>query len=204
MINTKEFKNGLFYVQDINSSSMINNLELKEDDLFLDACSAPGSKLFNALKYLKEENCFANDINNTRVNLIKDKAKILGFNNINYLNHDASILNNVISTKFNKILLDVPCSGLGVIGRKPDIKFHLNGSDLDELQVIQYSILNNVSELLEKDGLLCYSTCTLNTKENSKQVQRFIKEHDDYILLKEETIINNLGDMFYYAICKKV
>lgn len=204
LIYTKEFNDGCFYIQDINSSLMINNLDLKTNDLFLDACSAPGSKLFNALDYIESKNAYSNDINETRVNLIKDKAILLGYNDINFTCLDASELSKNLHLKFNKILLDVPCSGLGVIGRRPDIKFHIKDTSLDELQLIQKDILEDASKLLLKDGLICYSTCTLNKKENTKQVNNFLNNHSDFSLVKEETLINDIGDMFYFAIIKRI
>ena len=202
LVNSKEFNNGLFYIQDINSAKIIDSLELKSNEIFLDACSAPGSKLFNALKYIKDHNAYANDINETRINLIKKKAETLGFKGINYLNWDASELK--IPFKFNKILIDAPCSGIGVIGRKPDIKFHLKCENLDELENIQANILKNISTFLSDNGVLCYSTCTLNKKENSRQIASFIKNNPDFKLIKEETIINVVGDIFYYALIRKV
>lgn len=202
LLKTEEFYNGLFYVQDINSAKIVDSLDLQENDLFLDACSAPGSKLFNALKYIKQENAYSNDVNINRVKLINEKAQILGFDRVNYSAYDARELSEYIDIKFDKILLDVPCSGLGVISRKPDIKFHITDSSLDELQDIQKDILDNVSSLLKEDGLLCYSTCTLNRKENSVQIDKFLKKHKEFVRVKEETITDPRGDMFYYCLIK--
>lgn len=204
LLSSKEFEDGYFYVQDINSSKMVMELDLNKDDIFLDACSAPGSKLFNALDYIDPLNAYSNDISEKRVNLIFNKANILGFKGIHFSSYDARELSNHFDFKFNKILLDVPCSGLGVISRRPDIKFHIKDTSLDELELIQKDILNDASKLLCKGGLLCYSTCTLNKKENSKQVHNFIDKNESFILIKEETIINNIGDMFYYAIIKRL
>lgn len=203
LINTEMFKNGYFYIQDINAASLINEFNFNHNDLFLDACSAPGSKLFNALEYIDDKNAYANDLNLDRVNLIKDRAKVLGFDNIHYSCLDASKLSSFYNFQFDKILLDVPCSGLGVIGRRNDIKFHIKPASLDELETIQYDILCDVSKLLKDNGYLIYSTCTLNKKENNKQIDRFLNEHKDFFLIKENTIINMIGDMFYYALIKK-
>ena len=122
---------------------------------------------------------------------------------MHYLNYDGRILSDVLNEKFDKILLDVPCSGFGTLGRKPDLKYHLSPSSLDELQVIQKGLLNNTSKLLKTNGEILYSTCTLNKKENGKQVLAFLKEHDEFSLKEEDTIINDLGDCFYYAVLKK-
>ena len=204
LINTEEFNNGFFYVQDINASKLIDALDLKPNDIFLDACSAPGSKLFNALEIIKPTNAYANDINEKRLDLIKQKANILGYNGVHYFCEDASNLNKIIDNKFDKILLDVPCSGLGVIGRRNDIKYHIKPENLDELQNIQANLLENVCELVNDNGFILYSTCTLNKKENSKQVDNFINKHTNFKLIKSETILNDQGDMFYFALLKKV
>lgn len=204
LLNTDDFKNGLFYIQDINAKRLVDNLKLNKDDIFLDGCSAPGSKLFNALEYIDPKNAYANDINEGRVKLIKNKAEVLGYEGVNYLNVDASTLSKHLNIKFDKILLDVPCSGLGVIGRKPDIKFHTSPESLDELQKIQEAILNDVSTLLKDDGELLYSTCTLNKKENTKQIEKFINNHPDFKIINEQTILNDEGDLFYHCLLKKV
>ena len=127
----------------------------------------------------------------------------MGYKNVNFINSDASLLDKKLNITFDAIILDVPCSGLGVIGRKPDIKFHIKPESLDELQNIGYSILDNCSKLLKKNGQLLFSTCTLNKKENSKQVEKFLKTHDNFQVIKEETIIEDYGDLFYYCLLTK-
>ena len=198
------YKKGYLYVQDVNSASLYKNLDLQKDDVLLDVCCAPGSKLFNCLDILKPENCYGNDIHENRVKLIAKMADKLGFEGIHYLNHDGRELHKVLDVKFDKILLDAPCSGLGVIGRKPDLKFHIKPESLDELQKLQFELLESMKDLLKNDGILLYSTCTLNKKENGRLIRRFLSQEDRFILLKEETIINDLGDCFYYAKMKKV
>lgn len=204
LINTDEYEKGLFYIQDYNSASLYRHLDLEKDNTLLDVCSAPGSKLFNCLDIIKPENAYGNDINQNRVKLIEKMADRLGYEGIHYLNYDGRYIKDNIDIKFDRILLDAPCSGIGVISRKPDLKFHIKPENLDELENIQYELLRSIDPLLKKDGILLYSTCTLNMKENSKQIQKFLKENDNYVLLEDDTIINNLGDCFYYAKIKKV
>ena len=204
LINTDDFNNGFFYIQDINAAKLTSVLKLKEDYTLLDVCSAPGSKLFNTLELLKDSNTFSNDLNCTRLELIKKKALILGYKNINFLNCDGRYLNSKLNMKFDVIMMDVPCSGLGVIGRKPDIKFHIKPENLDELQNIGYEILNNCSKLLKEDGQILYSTCTINRKENEKQIEKFIKNNPEFKIIKEKTIIESYGDLFYYCLLSRV
>ena len=204
LINTDDFNNGFFYIQDINAAKLTSVLKLKEDYTLLDVCSAPGSKLFNTLEILKDSNTFSNDLNSTRLELIKKKALILGYKNINFLNCDGRYLNSKLNMKFDVIMMDVPCSGLGVIGRKPDIKFHIKPENLDELQNIGYEILNNCSKLLKEDGQILYSTCTINRKENEKQIENFIKNNPEFKIIEEKTIIESYGDLFYYCLLSRV
>ena len=204
LINTDDFNNGFFYIQDINATKLTSVLNLKEDYTLLDVCSAPGSKLFNTLEILKDSNTFSNDLNSTRLELIKKKALILGYKNINFLNCDGRYLNSKLNMKFDVIMMDVPCSGLGVIGRKPDIKFHIKPENLDELQNIGYEILNNCSKLLKEDGQILYSTCTINRKENEKQIEKFIKNNPEFKIIEEKTIIESYGDLFYYCLLSRV
>ncbi len=203
LINSDEYKKGYFYIQDFNSASLYNHLDLNEDDLLLDVCCAPGSKLFNCLDIVKQENAYANDINANRVELIKKMANKLGFDNIHYSNYDGRDLKDNLNIKFDRILLDAPCSGLGVISRKPDLKFHIKPESLDELEKLQMQLLESMNDLLKQNGILLYSTCTLNKKENSRLIRKFLSSNIDYVLLDEDTIINDMGDCFYYAKLRK-
>ena len=204
LLSSQEYLEGLFYVQDINSASLYENLDLQADDHVLDVCCAPGSKLFNCLDIADPKNCVANDIHENRVKLIEKMAERLGFEGITYVNHDGRDLKDHLDLKFEKILLDAPCSGLGVIGRKPDLKFHIKPESLDELEKLQLQLLESMLPLLKDDGILLYSTCTLNKKENGRLIRKFLSGQKDLLLMKEETILNGQGDCFYYAKMKKV
>lgn len=204
LLHTSLYKEGYFYVQDFNSASLYKHLDLQPTNSLLDVCSAPGSKLFNCLDILNPVNCYANDIHEHRVELIKKMADKLGYKEINYLNYDGVEIKNQIDKKFDRIMLDVPCSGLGVIGRKPDLKFHIQPEDLDELQNIQLDLLNSNAELLKVGGILLYSTCTLNRKENDRLIRKFLSSALDFSLIEEQTIVNEMGDCFYYAKLTKV
>lgn len=204
LLSTKEYKQGHFYVQDYNSASLYRHLDLEEDQTLLDVCSAPGSKLFNCLDILKPENCYANDLHENRVKLIQKMAEKLGFEGIHYLCQDGRKLKDILDLKFDRIMLDAPCSGLGVIGRKPDLKFHVKPESLDELEQLQLQLLHSIKELLKTDGILLYSTCTLNKKENDRLVRKFLKEDERFELMEEDTIVNDKGDAFYYAKIKRV
>ena len=204
IIDSFEYQKGIFYIQDINSNEIVKYLDLNKNDLFLDICSAPGSKLFNALDIIDDNNSYSNDINENRLNLIKKNAQRLGFNNIHYSNYDGRYIDKEFDILFDKILIDAPCSGIGVIKRKPDLKYHLNPNSLDELENIQAEILNSASKLLKENGILVYSTCTLNKKENIKQIEKFINNHNDFKLIEEKTLLDFNGDYFYLAKLKRL
>ncbi len=204
LLTTEEYKNGYFYVQDCNSASLYRHLDLKKDHTLLDVCSAPGSKLFNCLDVLKPENCYANDLHENRVKLIRKMAEKLDYKGIHYLNQNGRKLKDILDLQFDRIMLDAPCSGLGVIGRKPDLKFHVRPESLDELEKLQLELLHSVKELTKTDGIVLYSTCTLNRKENDRLVRKFLNEEERFELLEEDTIINEAGDAFYYAKIKRV
>ena len=204
LLLSNEFNKGYYYVQDYNSGQLYKHLDLQANNTLLDVCSAPGSKLFNCLDIIKSSNAYANDIYPNRVELIKKAANRLGFDGINYLNYDGLDINNHLDIKFDRILLDAPCSGLGVIGRKPDLKFHIKPNSLDELEKLQADLLDCISLLLADNGILLYSTCTLNKKENDRQIIKFINRHPDFKVLEEDIIINDMGDCFYYCKLTKV
>ncbi len=204
LLDNELIKKGYFYVQDVASNEIVKALDLKEGSVFLDACSAPGSKLFNALDIVEPQNAYGNDLHEHRVELIRQKAEVLGFTGIHLSVHDATDLSSLYEPVFDRILIDAPCSGLGVLKRRPDIRYHITPSSLDELALLQKSILDDVSKLLKKDGILVYSTCTINRKENEKQISSFLKDHAEYTLLEEKTLIQNEGDYFYYAKLKMV
>ena len=203
LLRTEEYKKGYFYVQDRNSASLYRHMQLQKGMKLLDVCSAPGSKLFNCLDVLEEKDCCANDINANRLGLIKKMAEKLGFEGIHYFEQDGRQLKDVLDLRFDRILLDAPCSGLGVIGRKPDLKFHIKPESLDELQVLQQELLDSMDPLLKEDGILLYSTCTLNKKENATQVRHFLERNQHYELIEQDTLINGEGDAFYYAVIRK-
>ena len=205
LIYTKEFKLGYFIVQDYSAQQVVNFLDLKDNLKVLDVCAAPGSKTSQiAMMMHNTGEIVANDINIKRVNLIKNLANKLGITNLKTICKDGTNLN--LESKFDRILLDVPCSGLGVLRKKPDIKLRLLPENLDEIVQIQKHLLESAIQYLTTDGVLVYSTCTLNKKENENQIANFIKSHPDFVLLAEKTIMpfDFQSDGFYMAKLKRV
>jgi len=197
------YKNGLFFVQDISCQRAVEMLEICDTDRVLDLCAAPGGKSFSAAMNGNNIEIVSCDLYPQRVGLIESGAKRLGINNLTAVSADATKFNENLG-KFNKIICDVPCSGLGVVRRKPDIKYKPQNS-FEELVLIQRSILNNAANYLNAGGSILYSTCTLNKAENRENVDLFLQEHPEFILKCEKTFSfkTNNSDGFYAAVLIK-
>lgn len=200
--NIKAFKDGLFYIEDFSSYSCAKALDCKEDDIVLDICAAPGGKTFTIAQ--SGATVYAFDLHEHRVELIKKSQQRLELNNISASINDALVYNAEMPVA-DKILCDVPCSGFGIIRRKPEIRYK-NLDDIKELPQIQYDILNTSSRYLKNNGRIIYSTCTLNKKENEKVVERFLNDNSDFKLIDEVTVFpcEDGGDGFFYAIMEKI
>ena len=138
-----------------------------------------------------------------KAKLIKDNAQRLGLANIHVHTGDSTDL-SIFNKQYTKILLDGPCSGLGVLSRKPEIKYH-DSSAMDEIIPIQAKLLENAYSLCIKGGNIVYSTCTINKKENEKQIEQFIKKHPDMHVVEERTILpyEYHSDGFYMCLLEK-
>ncbi len=186
--NLEIFKKGYFTVQDISAGMAAYMLEPKKGDKILDACSAPGGKTTYIAELMENEGQIdAWDLYETRTKLIKENAERLGITIINTKQNDATKYQKENEKKYDKILLDVPCMGIGVIKRKPDIKWHREEKDLKIISKIQKQILENCSKYLKEKGTIVYSTCSILRKENDIVIKEFLKENPTYIC-EEHTI----------------
>lgn len=184
--NIDLFKQGYFTVQDEGAGLIVEVLAPKEEECILDACSSPGGKTtYMAEKMQNKGKIEAWDIHEHRVKLVQNTAERLGINIIYAKAQDATKFNENLVEKFDKILLDVPCLGLGVIKRKPDIKWKRKKEDIKEITKIQKAILNNCSKYLKKNGELVYSTCSILKEENEDIIEEFLKENSQYEICKE-------------------
>lgn len=173
------YKSGLFHVQDSASQICCMAVDAKPGETVFDLCSAPGGKAFTIAQMMENTGVLrAFDIYQSRVELIKHGASRLGLTNVFSYLSDASLFNENYGFA-DRVLCDVPCSGLGIIRRKPEIRFK-NPDDIDNLPDLQYRILCNAIRYLKDGGRLIYSTCTLNPKENSEVCDRFLKEHPEF------------------------
>ena len=173
------FKDGLFHVQDLASQICCESMHAKSNDIVFDLCSAPGGKAFTLGEIMKGEGrVMAFDIYKSRLELIQNSAQRLGLSNIYIAESDAGVYNEELGLA-DKVLCDVPCSGLGIIRRKPEIRYK-SREDIDKLPHLQYFILCNASKYVKVGGLLFYSTCTLNPSENENVCDLFLESHTDF------------------------
>lgn len=200
--NMEEFKQGLFTVQDEAAGLTALILNPKENEEVLDACSSPGGKTTYMAEIMKNKGKIeALDIHEHRTKLVEDAANRLGINIIKVHLQDATKFDKDYEKKFDKILLDVPCLGIGVLKRKPDIKWQRKVEDIKKITKIQTEILNTCSSYLKKGGELVYSTCSIFKSENQDIINKFVEENENFkiqeiILPKHAEDIKNYFEKF--------
>ena len=176
--NIEEFKKGYFTIQDEVAGLTALVLNPDSGENILDACSSPGGKTTYLAEIMEDKGKIeAWDIHEHRTKLVENAAKRLELKIIETNVQDATIYKDEYKEKFDKILLDVPCLGIGVLKRKPDIKWQKNEKDIKEISKIQYKILENCSKYLKKNGKIVYSTCSIFKEENEDVIEEFIKKY---------------------------
>lgn len=199
----ESFNSGLFHIQDTACGKAVEALSLKPGMVLIDMCSAPGGKAFTAAEIMQNKGeIYAFDLYPQRVKLISDGASRLNIDIIEAKSCDASVFFPEFENTADRVLCDVPCSGLGIIGKKPEIRYK-DISSIDNLVTVQYNILVNAAKYVKKGGRLVYSTCTLNKDENDNVCDRFLSENSDYkkiggyiTLMPHKTD----GDGFFFAV----
>lgn len=205
LVRTEDFMQGRVLVQNPSSTRPVLCLDARKGMDVLDVCASPGTKTQLIACCMKDTGrIVACDLYESRVSLIDQLMKKTGVHICTAKVNDGTKENAFEKESFDRILCDVPCSGLGDLSHKPEIRWHIQPENLDEIIKIQKQILFSSCQYLKKDGILVYSTCTLNKKENETQISSFLKEHDDFELLKEETIFpDEYHDGFYVACMRK-
>lgn len=203
----KEMKDGLISVQDESSQYVVEVLDPKENEKILDMCAAPGSKTQYICELMNNTGkVLALDIHNHRVEIMKKYLKELQLSNVTCICYDSTKLHEKekLLESFDKVLLDAPCLGLGVIRRKPDILHEINDKKLDELVKLQENLLEEAYLMLKEGGELVYSTCSINKKENDSQIMSFLAKHKDMKRVFEKQIFPDEFNSDGFYICKMV
>ncbi len=191
------FNEGKCTVQDESAMLVAPVLELEKDDTVLDICSAPGGKTTHIGEILENTGkVLAFDLHENKLSLIKENCERLGVKNVELSQMDGTILNEKLINIGDKVLIDVPCSGLGIIRRKPEIKWNKNKDDLKSLIKIQREIMKNSWQYLKSGGVMVYSTCTLNKEENEENIRWFLKSYED---AKLDTVFIGKGENIEYT-----
>ena len=200
LIDSDLFKEGYIIAQDASSIRVGEVVNPSPGSSVLDACSAPGGKSLHMASIMENKGSITScDVYEHKLNKINDNAKKLGVSIINTLLADATSFD--YKQKFDYCLVDVPCSGLGVINHKPDLKYHISIKDIEEINTLQKKIIRHVKDYVKDGGILVYSTCTINKFENEWLIKDFLNEFKEFKKLEEEIILpNELQDGFY--ICK--
>lgn len=167
LVATSEFRDGLFTIQQEASMKTVEVLDPKKDSKILDLCAAPGTKTSYLAEYSRNSGkIIANDISKNKLGLIRENIERLGLTNIELTSFDASVYRSDFEEEFDYVLVDAPCSGLGVMARKPEIRYNRTIYDIKNLAQLQRRILATAIRYLKPNGTLVYSTCTLGKIEN--------------------------------------
>ena len=197
------FTSGKVIIQDENSQRVCVFADVKPGEKVLDVCSAPGTKTVQLAAMMQNQGSIvALDIHSHRIKLVEQLIEKSGATIISTKVADATKLpQDIKESLFDTVLIDAPCSGLGVLRRKPDIKMTIHPADLDQIQKLQEAILNESSACVKVGGHLVYATCTINRKENQLQVQNFLSTHPQFELVDQQQYLphQNDGDGFYMA-----
>ncbi len=204
IMNHPLFTEGLVTIQDI-SSQMVGEIANPEpNSLILDLCAAPGGKTAHLAAMMNNTGTiFACDVYPHKIKLMEQTFERLGVKNAKTQLIDArNVANKVKEKSFDYIIADVPCSGLGVLSHKVDLKYQITLKAIEEVEYLQEEILEKSYQLLKQGGYLIYSTCTINKDENEKQIDKFLRRHEDFTKIEERIILpfEYQTDGFY--ICK--
>lgn len=202
------FREGLLYIQDLSSMQIAwKAAELEKDrsvKRILDVCAAPGGKSLHLAETFPEAEIISRDISDEKIKRIRENAEKYGRSEIRTEVFDARRFDEALKESADIVLADLPCSGIGVIGRKPDIRLRLRKEDLDSLAVLQREILETAWRYVKKDGLFIYSTCTVNRQENEEQAAWFAETFPFALVFEKQFLPGeDACDGFYLSCFRK-
>ncbi len=205
--NLPGYNEGLFTVQDVSSVIAVTSAGISEGDLVYDACASPGGKSILAAELAgKTGRIVSCDISESKVDRILENAGRMGVQNLTARVFDASVSDEEYAGKADVLILDVPCSGLGILGKKRDIKYNASPDGLKELTSLQWNIISACAGYVKKGGRLLYSTCTINPDENEKQVEKICSELPFRQCGKTVQLLPHRDkcDGFFYAVLERI
>ncbi|SHI29251.1 16S rRNA (cytosine967-C5)-methyltransferase [Cruoricaptor ignavus] len=202
---TSAFKNGLFEVQDSGSQLIAEFLDVKPGQRVVDACAGAGGKTLHIAALMQNKGqIIALDIFNWKLAELKRRAKRAGAHNIETRLIDDNKVVKRLHNSADRLLIDAPCSGLGVLRRNPDTKWKIDEAFIEKIKDEQRQILQEYSKIVKKGGRMVYATCSVLPSENGQQVSLFLKNNADFNLVKEKTILPSEGfDGFYMALLER-
>ena len=204
---TESFAQGLFFIQDLSSQEAVHAAGIKDGDTVLDVCAAPGGKSLSAALAASGVRVLSRDISEKKTDLIRENVSRIRLNDstVTVETHDALDFDANLEGKMDVVIADLPCSGLGVLSKKPEIRYRLKSTDIDELSELQQRIMNIVCHYVKPGGTMLYSTCTVTKKENQDNVKRFLDSNPEFSSDDTGTQIfpDKLHDGFFYAVLRR-
>lgn len=205
LFQNKLFKEGWFEIQDAGSQLISEFLSPSPSDVVIDACAGAGGKSLHLAALMKNKGkIISMDVESWKLDELKKRAKRAGAFNVETRLIEGSKTIKRLEKKADKVLLDVPCSGLGVIKRNPDTKWKLTADSIEKTKQLQQSILSEYSEMVKPGGTIVYSTCSILPSENRAQVDLFLKQNSGFTFIKDKNILPSEGyDGFYMCEMKR-
>ncbi len=206
LLETEAYRMGLFSPQDESSMLVAEKLDPQHGDVVMDMCAAPGGKTMAIAERMNNTGkIIASDIYRRKLDLIDREAKRLGVTNVETRSWDATREDSSMFQKADRVLVDAPCTGLGVVRRKPEIKYKEHTDEMDLLPKKQLAILTASSSYVKPGGTLVYSTCTINPNENEKVIDAFVKRNPSFKKVERTLLLPNVNgtDGFFICVMKK-
>ncbi len=202
LMKLKSFRQGYYQVQDKSSMRVAEWADVRPGDYIIDVCAAPGGKAIHLAEMLKGTgHVEARDLTEYKVELMRENIARSGLTNIETVQMDARRSDKASVEKADIVIADLPCSGLGVLGRKPDLKYKMTREKQSELVLLQREILSAVKDYVKPGGRLIYSTCTIHRGENEDNAEWFVQKNPEFRLIREQQMLpgQTCGDGFYIA-----
>ncbi|MEE1038523.1 MAG: 16S rRNA (cytosine(967)-C(5))-methyltransferase RsmB [Eubacterium sp.] len=206
ILETSLFEEGMFSIQDEASQMVCEYLKPGEGDVVVDVCAAPGGKTLSVAERMKNTGkVYSHDFYENKIGIIQREAERLGLSNVETHVWDATNVKEDLIDKADKVIVDAPCSGLGVVRRKPEIKYKKNSDEVYQLPEKQLAILEASSKYVKKEGVLLYSTCTINGYENEGVAEKFIANNPQFEILSSKVFLPNVDhtDGFFICVMKR-